>query len=256
MKVNGYFLLLLISLVSLGCKSNKKKQITIATAANMQFAMKEIAKVFESKTGISCQLVISSSGKLTTQIQEGAPYDVFVSANLAYPEALFQSGLATEPPKVYALGQLVLWSADIALTKGGLEALSMPQIKHIAIAHPRTAPYGAAAIEVLKHKEVWNQIEDKLVYGESISQVNQFLISKSAQIGFTSRSVVLSSPMQATGNWYPIPISDHQPIRQSVILIKNKGEKYISAKRFYDFLFSKDAVDILKEFGYLESEIQ
>ncbi|MGH2646558.1 MAG: molybdate ABC transporter substrate-binding protein [Ginsengibacter sp.] len=245
-----------VLLVSCNAAENKNKEgdngtgkLNIAVAANMQFAMQEISKTFTTKTGITCDLVISSSGKLTAQIKQGAPYDLFVSADMKYPSELFTTGFATNQPKIYAYGKLVLWSM-IDTIKPSIDLLKDPGIKHIAVADPKTAPYGEAAIEVLKHYGIFENVKDKLVYGESISQTNQFITSKSAEIGFTAKSVVLSPAMKNKGQWTDVEEASYPAIAQGVIMIKQKAGQQNNAEKFYNFLFSDDAKKILENFGY------
>ena len=229
------------------------EKITIATAANMQFAMKELSSVFTEKTGIKCNLVISSSGKLTAQIKEGAPYDVFVAANMKYPLEIYNSKLAENKPKVYAYGKLVLWSViDGAVPS--LEILNNISVNHIALANPKTAPYGKAATEALNSYHLYPLLENKLVFGESVSQTNQFILSKSVEIGFTSMSTVLSPNMKNKGQWVDIPSSTYTPIEQGVIVIKHNNQAKLAAKEFYTFLFSNEAKKILTNFGYSVNE--
>lgn len=230
--------------------ANPFPPITIAVAANMQFAMKTLTRNFTEETGIQCNLVISSSGKLTAQIKAGAPYDLFVSADMKYPETLFKSGFALEKPKIYAYGKLVLWTMDKSI-KPSLSVLNSGKIKHIACANPKTAPYGVATIQILKHNNLYNSLEHKLVYGESISQTNQFITSKSAQIGFTAKSVVLSPEMKGKGSWIEMNPSSYSPIAQGVIIVKQKNTEEAGARKFYNFLFSTKAKNILKSYGYL-----
>lgn len=234
----------------LGCTEEKKDRITIAAAANMQFAIKEISDAFTKKTGVSCDLVISSSGKLTAQIKEGAPYTIFISANMKYPNEVYKDGFAVAPPKIYAYGQLVLWSLhhDIEPSVAGL---SNNKIQSIALANPKTAPYGQAAIEFLRSNKVYTLVADKLVYGESIAQTNQFITSKASEIGFTAKSVVMSPQMRGQGYWKELDNSFYTPIAQGVVLIKRKNKEYTDGTKFYDFLFSKEAKKILEDFGYL-----
>ncbi|WP_233557482.1 molybdate ABC transporter substrate-binding protein [Aquimarina sp. AD1] len=243
----------IIILITVGCKEPKKETITIAAAANMQYAIEEISNAFTKQTGVSCELVISSSGKLTAQIIEGAPYDIFVSANMKYPNEIYENKLAIEAPKVYAHGQLVLWSMDKELVPS-LEILTDSRVVHIAIANPRTAPYGQSAVEVLNKNNIYDAVADKLVYGESISQTNQFIISKSSEIGFTSMSVVLSKKIKDKGRWIPIDKKEYTPIEQGVVLIKREIQDSTNSRKFYEFLFSKDAREILEDFGYLVAE--
>lgn len=234
-------------------KSDKQEKappsITIAVAANMQFAMEALMKAFTEKTGVRCETTISSSGKLTVQIKEGAPFDVFVSADMNYPEEIFQSGLAAAPPKIYAYGKLVLWSMKENLTPS-LEMLGESSIRHIALANPKLAPYGIAAVETLKNHGLWEQVEKKLVFGESIAQTNQFIITGAAEAGFTALSVVLSDQMKGKGKWIEINQEDYPPIAQGVVVIKRKNASPHNALKFYDFLSSEEASAILVAFGY------
>lgn len=255
MKLFRFTLVLLWSTTFLfiSCKEDSSQKIVVATAANMQLPMEAIAKRFTERQGVPCQLIIGSSGKLTAQIIEGAPYDVFVAANMKYPEAVYKAGKALDVPKVYAYGKLVLWSMS---TDGpiSLNSLEEPFIKHIAVANPKTAPYGVAALEVLHHYGLFEAVEDKLVYGESIAQTNQFITSKAAQIGFTAMSTVLSPQMKGKGSWMGIDAEQYTAISQGVVKLKREGTLEQEVQKFYDFLFSGEAREILKDFGYLMNE--
>lgn len=244
---------LCLSWVISGCQSQKTEKLTIATAANMQFAMESLIKAFTSETGIACETAISSSGKLTAQIEEGAPFDVFVSADMKYPARLFENGFSTAEPKIYAYGNLVLWSRVDGI-EPSIELLSDEQIHHVALANPKTAPYGVAAIEVLTHFQLLDALAQKLVYGESISQTNQFIISKAAEIGFTAKSVVRSPQMMGKGQWKDIDPSIYAPIAQGVVIVKHSEKDMPAARTFYDFLFSEKARQILTDFGYAVGE--
>ncbi|WP_299443728.1 molybdate ABC transporter substrate-binding protein [uncultured Aquimarina sp.] len=251
-KLKGVFGIIMLLLI-LGCSSSKEDVITIAASANMQFAIEEVSKVFTKRTGVQCELVISSSGKLTAQIKEGAPYDIFVSANMKYPMEIYENDLAVHAPKIYAYGQLVLWSMydDI---KPSVEMLKDKNITHIAIANPKTAPYGQAAIEVLENYSLYDEVKDKLVYGESIAQTNQFITSKSSEVGFTAKSVVLSAKMKGKGHWITLDENQYSSIEQGVIMVKSKKENTRNTQQFYDFLFSEEAKEILEDFGYLVAQ--
>lgn len=251
-KKTGYKVLFFIAIIFTNACSEKKNQknvITIATAANMQFAMDEITNLFTAKTGIKCETIISSSGKLTAQIKEGAPYDLFISADMKFPNELFNSGFTTKKPTVYAFGKLVLWTLNINI-QPSFEILLNNNIKHIAVANPKTAPYGLAAQEVLQHKGIFNKVETKLVYGESIAQTNQFITTQAAEIGFTAKSVVLSSKMKNIGNWIEIDDNLYSPISQGVVILKNGTGNKNHAKEFYNFLLSAEGSKILNKFGY------
>jgi molybdate transport system substrate-binding protein len=238
-----------------GCNSNSRQVngITIATAANMQFAMEVLTKKFTDQTGIECHLVVSSSGKLTAQIKEGAPFDIFVAANMKYPAEIQKSGLAQEVPRIYAYGKLVLWTMREGV-QPDLKLLPESSIKRIAIANPKTAPYGQAAVEVLQHYDIYETVEDKLVFGESIAQTNQFITTQSADIGFTAMSVVLSPQMKGQGNWGELEAHSYSPIEQGVVLLKNKSTTSTFAQQFYDYLFSENAKEVLQGYGYSVKE--
>lgn len=231
------------------CHEKENDQLKIAVAANMQFAMKELTKYFKEETGIACDLIVGSSGQLTAQIKSGAPYDVFVSADMKYPADLFNTGHATAKPEIYAFGKLVMWSMIDSL-QPSIDMFKSVVVKHVAIANPKTAPYGTAAIEVLNHHRVYEEVKSKLVYGESISQTNQFIISKAAEVGFTAKSVVLSPEMKGKGNWADIDETDYTPIAQGAVMLKHSGSHDGDAQKFYHFLFSPKAKDILQNFGY------
>ncbi len=245
-----HMLRLCLVLILMGCNGKKEAPLNIATAANMQFAMEALLMEFRNETGISCDMILGSSGKLTAQIREGAPFDVFVSAEMKYAEEIYKNGMAYAPPSVYASGRLVLWSLDDGIVPS-VEILTSEKINHIALANPRIAPYGTAAIEVLEAYGIYTQVADKLVFGESIAQTNQFLISKSAEIGFTAKSVVLSDQMSGVGKWVELNDSLYTRISQGVVLIRTKNGNTDKARRFYDFLFSAKARSILQKFGYL-----
>jgi len=232
-----------------GCNPNDRNTLTIATSANMQFTMEALIEAFSEETGIACRPVVSSSGKLTAQITEGAPYDILVSADLKYPAKLYQQGLTTGPPEIYAYGKLVLWRrySNAAPT---LELLMSDTIRHIAIANPRTAPYGIATLEFLKHEGLYGHVVNKLVYGESLAQANQFVLSGAADAGFTSKSVVLSKVMQGKANWVELNPTSYDPIAQGIVLIKGQQRHVKHAAAFRDFLFSEKGKAILDKFGY------
>ncbi|MBG9375720.1 molybdate ABC transporter substrate-binding protein [Panacibacter sp. DH6] len=230
-----------------------QQKVTIAVAANMQYPMNTLKAKFEAQTNIKLEIILSSSGKLTQQIQEGAPYDIFISADTSYPLALYRKGFSTAPPKVYAKGLLVLWSAKQGLKPAGDMKILLGQgIKKIAVANPKTAPYGVAAEQVLKYYRLYDAVKDKLVFGESITQTNQFITSQSADIGFTAKSVVLSPEMKNRGSWADVDLKAYAPIEQAAVMLKHGEQTNKPAvQKFYEYLYSKTAKDILQSFGYL-----
>lgn len=228
------------------------QDLSVAAAANVRFALEEIEKAFEAKTKLKVDINYSSSGKLSTQIIQGAPFDVFISADEEFPQALQKAGMAANTPKVYAQGSLVLWTAQ---TRLGLKAdgkiLLNTRVKKIAVANPKTAPYGRAAIEWLKKKGLYASIENKLVYGESIAQTTQYILAGACEVGLTAKSLVLSEEMRGKGTWIEIDPKLHEPIRQAAV-ITTYGQKQhpVASHKFFDFLFSTEARKIWKQFGY------
>jgi molybdate transport system substrate-binding protein len=248
----------LIIVFLLFCSINyaQTNQITVAVAANVQFAMQELKQEFKNESGINTVVIIGSSGQLTAQIKQGAPYDVFISADMKYPLNLFKNNFAVDSPRVYALGTLVIWTMkkEIKLTDN-LNELLDDNIQKIASANPKIAPYGEAAIEALKYFGIYNNIKNKLVFGESIAPTNQFIISGAADIGFTAKSVVMSPAMKGKGIWKEVNPISYKPIQQGCVILKygfvNNKTK---AEKFYKFLFSDNAKKILLKYGYQVSE--
>lgn len=241
-----YILLIFFSIIS--CKKEPSDQLQIAAASNMQYPIKELIVAFEKQTTIKVNVSISSSGKITNQIKNGAPFEVFLSADMAYPENLYKNNFTFGPAKPYAFGKLVLWTASTE--KPSIEALKNKQIKHIAIGNPRLAPYGIAAKQVLEKYDFYEALKDKFVFGESITQVNQFISSGAADVGFTAMAVVKSPNNRTIGKWIIIPDSLYKPIGQGIVMIQQKDKTNHNAQLFYDFIFSNEARQILKNYGY------
>ncbi len=241
--------IILITISFSSCRQIPKDALTIATAANMQFVIQDLMTSFSEQTGIDCNLVVSSSGILTAQMSEGAAYDVLLSADMKYPQQLFKQGLTLDTPVVYAFGKLVLWTM-LELDELSPEVLIDQNIKFIAMANPKTAPYGRAASETIQQLGIQATIEKKLVYGESISQTNQFITSKSADIGFTAKSVVLAPVVAGKGHWIEIDPAYYRPIEQGIVLLKANPDKFSKAQKFKEFLFSDAGKNILNKFGY------
>lgn len=226
-------------------------QITVATAANMQFAMEEIKSAFKSLTGIEVKPIYNASGKLTAQIKNGAPFDVFVSADMGYPDSLLKWGYATSKAKTYAYGVLVIWSAKgIDLTKG-LSVLSQPEIRKIAIGDLTSTVYGPAAVAMLKKVHLYDILKDKFVFGENISQVAQYIVTQSADIGFNAKSVVIAEQMRGKGVWAEVDSTLYDPIAQGAVILKYGNDfNPVASRQFFDFLSSKEVREILVRFGY------
>lgn len=225
--------------------------ITVAGAANVQFTLDDLTAEFTKETGINVKTVIGSSGKLTSQIENGAPFDVFLSADMKYPDTLYKEGFSLRSPKVYVYGTLVLWTMkDLDLSKG-VNVLNDAAIRKIALANPQQAPYGREAVNALKFYALYDQLQKKFVLGESISQTNQFITTGAADIGFTAESVVLAPNMKDKGKWVEVEPQSYKPIAQGVIVLRYADKEHSKeAREFYDFLFSGPAQEIFKKYGY------
>ena len=243
-----FFILLVLSVASF-----TQTKLTVAAAANVQYVLNELVKDFESSTGIKVDIILNSSGKITAQIKEGAPYDVFVSADIKYPQELYKSGYAIDSPKVYANGLLVLWTTKAGIKpESDLKILISGAVKKIAIANPATAPYGMASVEAMNYYKVYDKVKDKLVFGESISQTSQYINSGAADIGFTAKSIVLSNEVHGKGTWIDVDRKAYNPIRQGAVILKHGNEtNRDAAQKFYDYLYSQKAKNILKKYGYV-----
>ena len=241
-------ILVATTLVTWQCTDHKTQSpLVIACAANAQFAMQVIAESFTALHGVQCQITTASSGKLTAQIIQGAPYDVFISADMKYPSTLYEQHKASGPPKIYANGKLVLWTVVDTLAPD-LQNLHSRAISHIGLANPTTAPYGRAARQVLDSLHL--DFSDRLVFGESISQVNQFIMSQAVEIGFTAKSVVVSHKLKDQGRWTEIDENLYDPIQQGVVAIKNQRDRHDEAQKFISYLLSDPGQKILELHGY------
>jgi len=242
-------ILAFVALFLNACSSEKSNFLSIATAANMQYAMEELVNEFEKQTEIKCEIMVSSSGKLTAQIIEGAPFDIFVSADMKFPNKLNDEGFTQDEPKIYAYGKLILWTTKESI-EPSVDLLTENYIEHIAVANPKTAPYGKAAFEYLENQNLLNIVKHKFVYGESVAQTNQFITTGAAELGFTSLSVVKAKNIQNIGNWIELKDSLYNPISQGVVILKNSKSNKNHVQQFYNFLFSQEGKTILSKFGY------
>lgn len=246
-KYSVWFVTLLVSF-----HAAHAEPLTVAVAANVKFVFDELKAEFKNSTGIDAQGVFASSGKINAQIKSGAPYDVFMSADMAFPEALYSEGYALDAPRVYARGVLVLWTLQPLDLKQGISVLNNPAVKKVAMANPRLAPYGAEAMRALEHFKLRAAVEPRLIYGESIAQVNQYIDMRAADIGFTAKSVVLAPKMQGRGKWIELPRDSYFPIEQGIVMLKHGNETNpLAARKFMEFMASAKARAILEKFGYI-----
>ncbi len=225
--------------------------ITVAAAANMKYAVTDIAKAFTKESGIDVKIITGASGKLTQQIMSGAPYDAFLSADVEYPAKLANGGFTTTPAQVYAYGILILWSdSDVDLSKG-VAIVTDSSVKTIAVANPKTAPYGIEAVNAMRYYKVDNNVQGKLIIAESISQVGAYVTTKAVDVGFMSKSIVLSPEMKNVGKWVEIDPKAYNTIDQAMVGLKNSSpDNQIAAKKFLKFMTSTKAHKILKANGY------
>jgi molybdate transport system substrate-binding protein len=227
-------------------------QIRVAAAADLQTAMPEIAKAFESQTGTNLAVVYGSSGNFYAQIQNGTPLDVFFSADSEYPRRLEESGFAGRgSAAVYAIGRIVLWmpaSGSCNPELSGWKCLTEPGVKKIAIANPAHAPYGRAAVEALTNAGIYEQIRGKFVFGENILQAAQFLQSGNAQAGIIAYSLAHSPALRGGKSW-EIPRGTYSPIEQSVVVLKSAKEKS-AAQDFVKFVIHGPGRAVLVKYGF------
>jgi molybdate transport system substrate-binding protein len=245
------FALIIITCASCGGTNPNPHQLTIAVASNMQIAMQEIAMSFSAQHGIQVEVASASSGMLSAQIMQGAPFDVFVSANMRYPNALEEDGLSLGAAKIYAYGNLILWSLDGTDVSQGIAALSNDSVRNFAIANPETAPYGIAAIQALEMSGLMEVLKDKIVIGESIAQVNQYVSSGAVQVGLTSSSVLHSPIASSLDKHQQVDRALYQPIEQGVVILKKGADNNLDAANlFHQYMFSATVKSILNTHGY------
>lgn len=228
------------------------EKITIAAAADMKFAMEEIATAFRATHPTDeVQIVFGSSGKAHTQIQQGAPYDLYFSADEAFPRELIKRGLSASPePIPYARGRIVLWSTSRDASSMTLASLADAAIIHVATADPSHAPYGQRAVEALKNSGLWDKVEPKMVYGENITQAAQFVQSGNAEVGLIALSVALAPELASKGSFFLIPDTLHAPLEQAFIITKRAGKNAL-AHQFAAYMQSPEARAVMVRYGFV-----
>ncbi len=228
-------------------------EINIAVAANVSYAIDELKAEFaKTNPDTKVQVTLGSSGKLTAQIKNGAPYGLFMAANMTYPQALYSEKIAITEPVVYAQGALAYLSAKQQDFSQGIALLQSEKIGKIAIANPKTAPYGKAAIEAMKAAGIYENVKDKFVFAESISQTVAYAVT-AADIGLIAKSSLYSDKMaeyREGVNWAPVDPKLYTPIKQGIVLLNN-SENNSEYRAFYDFIASDKAKTILTQYGYI-----
>jgi len=224
--------------------------INVAAAADLNYALTELAHQFERNTGHKVTLSFGASGSLFSQISNGAPVDLYFSADEEYPKNLIAAGIADSSSlKTYAIGHLVLWVPNGSLDPNTLQMdlLSQPAVKRIAIANPQHAPYGRAAMAVIEHYGLKDKVAGKLVFGENVSQAAQFVQSGNAQAGLIALSIAMSPAMQVARKW-ELPTNVYPEFRQAAVIIFSSKQRKIAAE-FLDFVLSPGGAAVFKQFG-------
>jgi molybdate transport system substrate-binding protein len=226
-------------------------EIKVAAASDLTFVFKDVIAGFEKQTGNTVRLTYGSSGNFFSQIQNGAPFDLFFSADVSFPRKLEAAGL-TEPGSIYeyAKGEIVIWvpnGSKLDLSKG-LTVLLDPSIRKIAIANPIHAPYGAAAVAALKRAGIYDQVQGKIVQGENISQAAQFVHSGNAEVGIVALSLALAPAMKSDGRYVVIPPKDYPPLIQAAVILKSSREKD-TAHQFLKYLKEPGTVALMQQYG-------
>jgi len=246
-----FLTLVLVSIMALAVPASA--QITVAAAADLNAALTEIAGNYEKSGGSKVRLSVGSSGNLFNQIQNGAPFDVFFSADLDYPKKLIEAGLGEKASLYpYAVGQLVLWvpaSSSLDVEHGGMSILLDPSVKKISLANPEHAPYGRAAVAALRHFRLYERVSDRFVFGENVSQAAQFVESENAQAGFVALSHAMAPGMRDKGRYWIIP-SDAYPVLHQAVVILSHSSKKNEASAFLDYLKKPESTAVLRHYGF------
>lgn len=228
------------------------QNIKVAAAANLQSVINVLGKDFQRRTGIGVEPIVGSSGKLVAQISNGAPYDVFLSADMDFPAKLTKDGFSDKPPVVYALGSLIICSTQPLDLKHWDKLINTDKVNKIAIANAAIAPYGRAAGESLTKLNLLDKVKSKIVYGESIAQVNTYITTGVATLGFTTQSLIKDPANTTKLHWQLIDPKTYAPIQQGMVLLKHKGgDAAAQALKFYQYMLSAPAKNILKKYGYI-----
>ena len=244
-----------LAFLSIASRAQEKKsdnELLVGAAADLNPALNDIAQQFQ-KNGVHVKISFGASGALTQQIQNGAPFDIFLSADMDYPRQLIAQGYADAASLYqYSLGKLVLWvpaNSPLDVEHKGMEILLDPSVKKIAIANPQHAPYGRAAVAALKHARMYDRLTDRFVLGENISQAAQFAESGNAQAGFVALAHAVSPAVKNTGKFWVVPADYYPPLEQGVVVI-TKSQHKKEAADFLDYLKTKDASDVLRKYGF------
>lgn len=229
------------------------REINVAAAADLSSALQEVANNYEKRAGVTVKLSFGASGALTQQIQNGAPFDVFFSADMDYPRQLIAGGLADGATLYrYAVGRLVLWvpkDSPLDVEHKGIDVLLDTSVKKISIGNPQHAPYGRAAAAALKHYGLYDKVSDRLVLGENIAQAAQFVESGNAQVGFVALAHATAPAMQGKGKFWIVPADAYPPLDQGAVVISRSPHKQ-DAGAFLDYMKTPEATAVLQRYGF------
>jgi molybdate transport system substrate-binding protein len=227
-------------------------EVKIAAASDLNFAFKDLVAEYEKKTGEHVKLTLGSSGNFFSQIQNGAPFDLYFSADIRYPQKLMEAGQAV-PGSLYqyAVGRIVLWAPNQSKmdVRKGFDSLLDPSIRKIAIANPKHAPYGRAAVAAMEHFKMYEKVKDKLVLGENISQAAQYIESGASDTGIIALSLALAPSMKSAGTYWEVPVDAHPPLAQGAVILKGSTNQD-GAKQFLEFLKGAEGQEIMRRYGF------
>ena len=228
-------------------------EVNVAAAADLSAALQEVSVKYEKRTGVAVKLSFAASGALTQQIQNGAPFDIFFSADMEYPRQLIAAGQAEGSTLYrYAVGQLVLWvpeDSPLDVEHKGMDVLLDPAVKKIAIANPQHAPYGRAAIAAIKHYGLYERVAHRLVLGENVSQAAQFAESGNAQVGFVALAHAAAPALQGKGKYWVVPAEAYPALDQGVVLISRSPHRQ-EASAFLEYMKTAEVGEMLRRYGF------
>lgn len=251
--VTAIAFVLLLHPTFVGAQQAGSPEVLVAAAADLGSTLKEVAQRFEKETGVHVKLSFGASGALTQQIQNGAPFDVFFSADMDYPRQLITAGNADEASLYqYAVGKLVLWvpaESPLDVEHKGMDVLIDPSVKKISIANPEHAPYGRAAVAALKHAGLYERVSDRLVLGENVSQAAQFAESGNAQAGFVALAHAIAPLMKGKGKYWEVPAEFYPPLAQGVVVLSHSQHKK-EAGAFVEYIKTPDVEELLRRYGF------
>jgi molybdate transport system substrate-binding protein len=250
MKILKFILALVVVLSATVDSPAQSNSIRIAAASDVKFALDSLIQLFKKEHTGNVVVTYGSSGKLYEQISNGAPFDIFFSADISYPEKLSNQGLTLSAPEVYGKGRLVIWSNVIDPSILKIASVTDKKVHHVSIANPQHAPYGKRAEEMLRYYKLYDDVKEKLVLGENISQAAQYLYSGAAEVGIIALSLALSPPMlKQHGKYYLIPEESHQPLNQAFVLL-TKSKSNVGVSELATFLRTMNSRNVFKFYGF------